>query len=160
MRRAIVAAPLVALLAGCQVGTTDPVDAGPPARGLPAATGLVYLVRDGVVTPVSRPGAVEPMAALALLEQGPWPEEGDILTSALPPGIRFTALRSPPAGEPLWTVEVADGAGGLSELALTQVACTVLAYVRGPDLPPGQVSVADAGVHRPPVGCRAAGVPS
>ncbi|MEU4834201.1 hypothetical protein [Streptosporangium sp. NPDC023615] len=132
--RLALAAGLVSLAAatGCGVRPSDVVDAGePPSGGVaPATTITLYLVRNGRLDAVTRPGpGGRPLFkadTLALLAAGPSARErAHGLTSDVPPEAGPFSVTVRPAGHLVVTLSVA--AGDLSALAVEQIVCTAAA---------------------------------
>lgn len=94
-RPAVVVAPLLLLLAACDIPGTGVVEAGGPASGVPGATPL-YWVESGRLVPVHRPTDLpgDAVEAVRLLLGGPAPDETRAhLTTEVPavPGAHPTA---------------------------------------------------------------------
>ncbi|WP_243794363.1 hypothetical protein [Saccharopolyspora gloriosae] len=135
--RVLSAAVALVLLAGCGVRSSGVIVGSSPPSGLaaPDEATTLYLLSEGRLVPVPRPGAPLSRAeALALLAQGPTSEErARGLTTEVPPEAapfsvtleaaeRVRVLPSPHSGE-------------LSATALDQITCTAAdgGQVRFPD---------------------------
>ncbi|HEX4816902.1 MAG TPA: GerMN domain-containing protein [Nonomuraea sp.] len=152
-RRAL-AAGLASLVAvtGCGVRPSDAISAGDPPSGMVAPTlpRTLYLVRNGRLTAVTRPGrGLFPRDTLALLADGPTAkEQARGLTTDLPPEARPVSVAV--EGPDHLVVTLSTPAGELSTLAVKQVVCTVAAAV--PERPI-QVTVGGAGQSVGPRRC-------
>lgn len=160
---------LVALSAGCGVGSTGPVPAGAPASGL-QATGSVprsarlYFVGPYGLQAVTREvhASATPQQALDLLLKGPdTAEQARGLTTEVPPirrQGRLAARAADSAVDVYLPVPVANMTGG--SLGLSQIICTTA----NADVPGGKQSPdVEVRVHEPGysttwnVRCNAAG---
>ncbi|GIH96357.1 hypothetical protein ACFFMN_38965 [Planobispora siamensis] len=153
-RRAL-AAGLVSLIAmtGCGVQPSDVILAGEPPSGAaaPATAITVYLVKNGRLHPVTRPGGrlLFPAHSLALLAAGPTArEQSHGFTSDVPPEAGPFSVTIEPAGRLVVTPSAA--AGELSALAVGQIVCTAVATV---PRSPARVTVAGAGQEVDPRDC-------
>ncbi|MGP4098984.1 hypothetical protein [Nonomuraea sp. KM90] len=144
--RRVLAAGLVSLaaVAGCGVRPSDVIEAGDPPSGgvVPVTTITLYLVKNGRLSPVARPGlGGRPLFradTLALLADGPTArEQAKGFTTDVPPQAAPFLVTAKPAGHVLVTPSAA--AGDLSALAVQQIVCTAAAAT--PDSP-AQVTVA------------------
>lgn len=126
------AALVVALSAGCGVGSTGPAPAGGPATGLRAGPGadyarLYFTGRYGIQAVTREVGApVTPQQALDLLLKGPdTAERARGLGTDVPPGEgRPTAQAADGAVDLRLPVSVADTSGG--GLGVSQIVCTAV----------------------------------
>ncbi|RKT55244.1 hypothetical protein [Saccharothrix australiensis] len=133
--RTVLAAAVALLLAGCGVQPSAPIP------GSLATGALLYLVRDGAVLPVLRPTRHQtpPAEALALLVAGPsGVEQVQGFTSEVPPSAAPITLDGS-------TVTLAVDVTALSDLAVTQVACTAAT--------PDPVTLVGGDRRRGPVTC-------
>jgi len=125
--RFVLGALIAGLLAGCGIQPTGVVDAGQPAGGV-LVGGSVYLVGTaGQVEAVPRTGlgGGDVQAAVESLLAGPDDvERAAGFRTALPAGITLLSLRRTDTAAAL-TLSVDPI--GFSELALTQLSCTVAA---------------------------------
>ncbi len=126
--RFVLGALIAGLLAGCGIQSTGVVDAGEPAEGV-AVGGNVYLVgtADQVeAVPRTGLGGGDVEAAVVSLLAGPEDvERAAGFRSALPDGVTLLSLRRTDNGAALTlSVDPAE----FSELALTQLSCTVTAF--------------------------------
>ncbi|KRV50634.1 hypothetical protein AQ490_16405 [Wenjunlia vitaminophila] len=127
-RAGVLASGLALLLCSCRIPATGVIEAGEPASGVkPRAR--VYFVRDGALAPAFRSagliGPFEPELALAVLLKGPVPaERAEGLDTALP--LLPTLPELDRDDGTMW-IEMPPGSPVLSELAVAQVGCTVLA---------------------------------
>ncbi|MEU4668067.1 hypothetical protein AB0F91_08870 [Amycolatopsis sp. NPDC023774] len=141
IRRAAAALVLVALAAtACGVQPSGAISggeapSGPPST-MPGTPGVssIYLVADGTVVQVQRPGLVQTGAALIdALVQGPTSAEKasglttEVPQSALPAAVAVSASEI--------TVRLATDVQALSALAVSQIVCTL--HLR--DAPDGSV---------------------
>ncbi|MET8161960.1 hypothetical protein ABZT47_36855 [Sphaerisporangium sp. NPDC005289] len=146
--RRVLAAGLVSLVAvaGCGVQPSDVIPAGDPPSGAvePIAAVTLYLVSNGRVSAVTRPGGRLSQAdTLALLAAGPTArEQAHGLTSDVPPQAGPFSVTAEPAGR--LVVTLSTPAGELSRLAVEQIVCTAAATV-----PQGPVEVTVAGRKEP-----------
>ena len=130
--RAALAAGLLSLVAvaGCGVRPSGVITGDPPPSGavVRTTTITVYLVRDGRLRPVTRPGGppLSPADTLALLAAGPTAEEqAQGLTTDVPAGTGPFSVTAEPEGH--LVVTSSTPVGGLSALAIDQLACTAAA---------------------------------
>jgi hypothetical protein len=138
-RGALLAAVL--LVAGCGVRPGGVVLGGPASTVASAA--WLYLVSDGEVVPVLRPGRAY-TDALTLLAAGPTAAERDRgLTTEVPAGIVFDG-RADADGTPVVTASV--DVTTLSPNAFAQIVCTA-----SPDAEP--VTIVGGGQSRGPQTC-------
>jgi len=172
-RRVLAAGALVAavlVVAGCGVRPSGVITGGPgpsgrvvpegsdtPALVTPAVAATVYLVQDGRLVAVPRPGErLSPGEALRLLAAGPTPQErARGLTTDVPPGAApFTVIAGPDGRLAVTGAGPVGRAGGLSPLAVGQIACTAAAATS-----PGRdrlaVTVVGAGAEVDPRDCPA-----
>ncbi|MCA2226084.1 hypothetical protein [Nonomuraea aurantiaca] len=147
LARRMLAAGLVSLIAvaGCGVQPSDAIPAGdPPSGPVRLATITIYLVKNGRLGMVTRPGPPLPPAdALALLADGPTAsEQAHGFTTDVPREAGPFAV-TPPRGRRSGhlAVTLSTPARELSTLAVEQIACTVIATA--PESPT-QVTVAGA----------------
>ncbi|MEW9528219.1 GerMN domain-containing protein [Microbispora sp. NPDC049125] len=155
LARRMLAAGLVSIVAvaGCGVRPSDVIPAGDPPSGrvAPATTIILYLVKNGRLSAVTRP-AGRPLfqaGTLALLADGPTAEEhARGFTTDVPAGAGPFSVTVKPAGHLVVTLSIA--AGDLSELAVEQIVCTVAATA---PQSPVQVTVAGAGQSVGPRSC-------
>jgi hypothetical protein len=160
------AACLVSLvaLAGCGVrpsgvitggappsGAVAPSVSPPPGPGEPTTTITLYLVRNGRLSAVTRPGGPLSQAdTLAVLAAGPTArEQAQGLTTDVPPEAGPFSVTAEPAGH--LVVTPSTPAGELSTLAIEQIVCTAAAAA--PESPT-QVTVVGAGQGVDPRNCR------
>ncbi|MEV4020412.1 hypothetical protein AB0J35_59035 [Nonomuraea angiospora] len=130
------AAGLITLLAaaGCGVRPTDVVPAGDPPSGRvePTTTITLYLIKNGRLSAVTRPGG-PPLSItdkLALLATGPTPrEKARGLTTDVPPGADPFSVTAEPADH--LVVNQSTPASELSTLAIKQIVCTAAATAPG-----------------------------
>ncbi|MER6582981.1 hypothetical protein [Nonomuraea sp. NPDC001023] len=152
-RRAL-AACLVALVAGCGVRPSDAISAGEPPRGSVALTTTIvlYLVKDGRLSAVTRPSA-RPLfrtERLALLAAGPTAEERAFgLSTEVPPEAEPFVVTVKARGRMVLTPSAPGG--DLSSLAVQQIVCTAAAL---PDSP-ARIAVAGARTGVDPRDCPA-----
>ncbi|WP_084965340.1 GerMN domain-containing protein [Thermoactinospora rubra] len=161
LARRVLAAGLVSLVAvaGCGVRPSDAIGAGaPPSGGVaPLAPTTLYLVKNGRLSAVTRPGGrlspgrpMFPADTLALLAAGPTAEErARGLTTDVPPDAGPFSVTANPPGHVV--VTLSTPAGELSTLAVEQIVCTAAALApQGP----AQVTVVGAGQSVGPRTCR------
>lgn len=156
--RRVLAAGLVSLVAtaGCGVQPSDAIRAGdPPSGGVaptiaPAMTITLYMVKNGRLSPVTRPGnRLSPADTLALLAAGPTAtEQADGLTTDVPPEVGLSSVIVKPAGRLVVTLSIP--AGELSALAVAQIVCTAAATA---PRTPAQITVVGAGQSVDPRTC-------
>ncbi|WP_436761440.1 hypothetical protein [Streptosporangium sp. V21-05] len=153
--RRVLAAGLVSLVAaaGCGVQPSDVIPAGAPPSGrvAPATTVTLYLVKNGRVGAVTRPGGrpMLPADTLALLADGPTAgERADGFTTDVPPEAGPFSVTAKSAGH--LVVTLSTPAGELSTPAVEQIVCTAAASVPGG---PAQVTVVGAGRSVGPRNC-------
>ena len=133
-RRAL-AAGLVSLVAvaGCGVRPSDVIRAGDPPSGAvaPTTTITLYLVKNGRLSTVTRPGGGRPLFradTLALLAAGPTAkEQAHGYTTDVPPEAGPFSVTVKPVGH--LVVTLSTPAGELSALAVQQIVCTATATV-------------------------------
>ncbi|MEV0198489.1 hypothetical protein [Nonomuraea sp. NPDC050691] len=154
--RRVLAAGLVSLVAvaGCGVRPSDAIPAGAPPSGAvaPPTTITLYLVKNGRLSAVTRPGRRLSQAdTLALLAAGPTArEQAHGFTTDVPPEAGPFAVTAEPVGH--WVVTLSTPTGELSALAVEQIVCTAAAMApRGP----AQVTVIGAGQSVGPRSCPA-----
>ncbi|MEU6789244.1 GerMN domain-containing protein [Nonomuraea angiospora] len=147
--RRILAAGLLTLatMTGCGVQPSDAIPAGPPPSGpiAPPLKVTLYLVKNGRLSMVARPGyRLSPADTLALLAAGPTPrEKARGLTTDVPPqAVPFSMTPS--------QVTLSTPAGDLSALAIDQIVCTAAALA--PETPV-QITVVGAGQDLGPRSC-------
>ncbi|MDA0633347.1 GerMN domain-containing protein [Nonomuraea sp. MCN248] len=132
--RRVLAAGLVSLVAvtGCGVRPSDVILAGDPPSGPVATTTAItlFLVRDGRLGAVTRPGRRLPLAeTLTLLAAGPTAgEQARGFTTDIPREAGPFSVSAEPAGHVVVTLSAP--AGDLSTLAVEQIVCTVSATAR------------------------------
>lgn len=155
LARRVLAAGLVSLVAvaGCGVRPSDVILAGPPPSGrvAPATTTTLYLVRNGRLSAVTRPGAppLLPADTLALLAAGPTAaERARGFTTDVPSGAGPFSVTAEQAGH--LVVTLSTPVGELSTLAVGQIVCTAATTAPGG---PTQVTVAGAGQSVGPRKC-------
>ncbi|TMR96276.1 hypothetical protein [Nonomuraea basaltis] len=155
--RRVLAAGLVSLVAvaACGVQPSDVIPAGDPPSGAvaPTTTITLYLVKNGRLNAVTRPGpGGRPLFnadTLALLAAGPTArEQARGLTTDVPPEAGPFSVTVNPAGHLL--VTLSTPAGKLSTLAVEQIVCTAAATV--PEST-AQVTVIGAGQSVGPRSC-------
>ncbi|GAA3446910.1 hypothetical protein [Planomonospora venezuelensis] len=152
-RRAL-AAGLASLVAvsGCGVRPSDAISAGDPPSGAvaPPLKITLYLVKDGRLSAVTRPGRrLSAADTLALLAAGPTAgERARGLTTGVPPEAGPFSVTAEPAGH--LVVTASAPAGGLPALAVEQIVCTAAATA--PESPV-QVTVVGAGQSVGPRNC-------
>ncbi|MFI7422991.1 hypothetical protein [Nonomuraea sp. NPDC049684] len=135
-RRAL-AAGLAALVTvtGCGVRPSDVIAVGPPPVGSVALTTTIvlYLVKDGRLSAVTRPSA-RPLfrtERLALLAAGPTPEERALgLGTEVPPEADPFLVTDKARGR--MTLTPSTPGGDLSPLAVQQIVCTAAALPGSP----------------------------
>ncbi|MFE5853009.1 hypothetical protein ACFQ61_07275 [Streptomyces sp. NPDC056500] len=149
LRIGVAALLLTALLTGCGISATDPVEAGDPAAievspGQPGRMFLFFRSPVGALVPVpvigdtwgeQTPRYMASSKFLAMLFAGPQPEERaaglrDGLPD-LPPGGRIVVV---PAEDGGTTVHLPIPLADLDDTAVRQVVCTT-AYLVAPDSP-------------------------
>jgi hypothetical protein len=115
---------------------------GPPGVPGLASTITLYLVSNGRLSPVRRPGGpLSPADTLALLAASPTDEErAHGLTTAVPPEVAPFSVAAEPSGRIVVTLSTV--AGELSTVAMAQIVCT--AAVAAPAVPT-QVTIMGAG---------------
>ncbi|MEV0349937.1 hypothetical protein AB0H88_29530 [Nonomuraea sp. NPDC050680] len=151
----VLAAGLVSLVAvaGCGVRPSDAISVGAPPSGRVERTPTItlYLVKNGRLSAVTRPGGRLLITdRLALLADGPTArEQADGFTTDVPFEAGPFSVTAEP-GRPL-VVTLSTPIGELSTLAVAQIVCTA-ATVTGPESP-GQVTVAGAGQGVGPRSC-------
>ncbi|MEU5865541.1 hypothetical protein ABZ815_30530 [Nonomuraea sp. NPDC047529] len=152
--RRMLAAGLVTLaaVAGCGVRPSDVISAGEPPKGTvaPTTTIVLYLVKDGRLSAVTRPSArpVFRTERLALLAAGPTPEERTLgLTTEVPPEAGPFSVTVRAGGRMVLTASVPGGA--LSTLAVRQVVCTAAALPESP----ARIALAGARASADPRDC-------
>ncbi|GAA0991259.1 hypothetical protein GCM10009555_078270 [Acrocarpospora macrocephala] len=157
LARHVLAAGLVSLVAvaGCGVRPSGVIIGGdPPSGGVaPTTTITLYLVKNGRLSAVTRPGpGGRPLFnadTLALLAAGPTAtEQADGLTTDVPPEAGPFSVTAEPAGH--LVVTLSTPAGELSALAVEQIVCTAAATT--PESP-AQVTVVGAGQSVGPRNC-------
>jgi hypothetical protein len=152
LARRVLAAGLVSLVAvaGCGVRPSGVITGGDPPSGAVVPITL-YLVTDGQLTAVPRPGGPLSQAdTLALLAAGPTPrEQAQGLTTDVPPEAGPFSVTANPAGH--LVVTLSTPASELSTLAVEQIVCTAAATA--PESP-AQVTVVGAGQGVGPRNCR------
>ncbi|MFD9718814.1 hypothetical protein [Streptomyces sp. NPDC059076] len=149
LRTGVTTLLLTALLTGCGISATDPVEAGDPASievspGQPERMFLFFRSPAGALVPVplvvagwgeQTPRYVASSKFLAMLFAGPQPEERAAgLTDGLPdlpPGSRIVVV---PAEEGGNTVHLPIPLADLDDTAVRQLVCTT-AYLVAPDSP-------------------------
>ncbi|MFC4061564.1 hypothetical protein ACFOWE_24965 [Planomonospora corallina] len=152
--RRLLAAGLVSLVTatGCGVRPSDAIPAGDPPSGpvAPAATVTLYLVEDGRLDAVTRPGGPLSRAdTLTLLAAGPTArEQAHGLTTEVPPEAGPFSVTAGPAGH--LVVTLSTPVGELSALAVEQIVCTAAATA--PENP-ARVTVVGAGRSVGPRDC-------
>ncbi|MEV4109963.1 hypothetical protein [Nonomuraea sp. NPDC049695] len=155
LARRMLAAALVSLVAaaGCGVQPSDAIRAGEPPSGpvAPTMTVTLYLVKNGRLSAVTRPGG-RPMFltdTLALLAAEPTArEQAHGLTTDVPPEAAPFSVTVRPPGHVV--VNLSTPADELSTLAVKQIVCTAAAMV--PESP-AQVTVVGAGQTVAPRDC-------
>jgi hypothetical protein len=154
LTRRVLAAGLASLVAvaGCGVRPSDVIPAGDPPSGAvaPTMTITLYLVRNGRLSPVTRPGRrLSHADTLALLAAGPTArEQARGLTTDVPPEAGPFGVTAKPAGH--LVVTLSTPAGELSALAVEQIVCTAAATA--PESP-AQVTVVGAEQDVDPRNC-------
>ncbi|MFB9252954.1 hypothetical protein ACFFWE_32370 [Sphaerisporangium melleum] len=142
----------IAALTGCGVQPSDAISVGDPPRGRVAPTMkmTLYLVKNGRVSAVTRPGhRASPADLLALLAAGPsTAERAAGLSSDVPAEAAPFSVAAEPAGR--FVVTLSTPAGELSTLAVAQIVCTAAAMV--PESP-ARITVVGAGQSVGPHGC-------
>ncbi|MFC4120669.1 hypothetical protein [Nonomuraea zeae] len=155
--RRMLAAGLVSLVAvaGCGVRPSDAISAGdPPSGGVaPTMTIILYLVKNGRVSAVTRPPGGRPIFRadmLALLAAEPTArEQANGFTTDVPSEAAPFSVTAEPAGH--LVVTLSTPAGELSALAVEQIVCTAAATAQES---PVQVTVVGAGQSVGPRNCR------
>ncbi|MGP3960914.1 hypothetical protein ACTWPT_33400 [Nonomuraea sp. 3N208] len=159
LARRMLAAGLVSLVAvaGCGVRPSDVIEAGDPPSGrvAPTTTIILYLVKNGRLSAVTRPGpGGRPLFkadTLALLAAGPTAEEqAHGFTTDVPPEAGPFSVTAKAAGH--LVVTLSTPADELSTLAVEQIVCTAAAT--SPESP-AQVTVTGAGQTVGPRNCPA-----
>jgi hypothetical protein len=156
LARRMLAAGLVSLvaLAGCGVQPSGVITGAAPPSGPaePATTITLYLVSNGRLSAVTRPGGPLSQAdTLALLATGPTArEQTHGLTTDVPPDAGPFSVTAKPAGH--LVVTLSTPAGELSTLAVEQIVCTAAAT---PPESTAQVTVVGAGQGVGPRSCPA-----
>jgi hypothetical protein len=156
LARRVLAAGLVSLvaLAGCGVQPSGVITGAAPPSGPaePATTITLYLVSNGRLSAVTRPGGPLSQAdTLALLATGPTArEQTHGLTTDVPPDAGPFSVTAKPAGH--LVVTLSTPAGELSTLAVEQIVCTAAAT---PPESTAQVTVVGAGQGVGPRSCPA-----
>ncbi|MEW9555827.1 hypothetical protein [Nonomuraea sp. NPDC050783] len=151
VRARLLAAVLASLLAvaGCGVRPSDVIAAGDPPSGplFSPATVTLYLVKDGRLSRVTRPGGPLVLVdTLALLASGPTTQEqARGLSTDVPPEAGPFSLTMDAAGH--LVVTPSPTAGELPPPAVEQIVCTAAAATSQED--PTRITVAGAGVRRP-----------
>ncbi|GGL49100.1 hypothetical protein [Planomonospora parontospora] len=150
--RRVLAAGLVALaVAGCGVRPSDVIPAGdPPSGPVAPATITLYLVRNGRLDAVTRPGGPLSRAdTLALLAAGPAAgERARGLTTDVPPEAGPFSVTVERPGHVVVTPSAP--AGELSALAVGQIVCTAAATA--PE-GPARITVVGTGRRADPRDC-------
>ncbi|SPL88080.1 putative lipoprotein [[Actinomadura] parvosata subsp. kistnae] len=135
---------------------SDPISVGvPPSGGVARRTSIaLYLVRDGRLSTVKRPGfRLSQADALVLLAVGPTESErARGFTTAIPPEAAPFSVSTKAAGGLM--VNVSVPAGDLPVLAVGQIVCTVAAMA---EESPARVTVVGAGQNVSPPDCASAG---
>ncbi|HUR08118.1 MAG TPA: hypothetical protein VM347_36635 [Nonomuraea sp.] len=155
LARRVLAAGLVSLVAvaGCGVRPSDVIPAGDPPSGRVETTPTItlYLVKNGRLSAVTRPGGRLLLTdRLALLADGPTAREtADGFTTDVPFGVGPFSVTAEP-DRPL-VVTLSTPVGELSTLAVEQIVCTA-ATATGPESP-AQVTVVGAGQRVGPRDC-------
>jgi hypothetical protein len=169
LARRVLAAGLVSVVAvtgcgvaGCGVRPSGVITGGDPPRGAvepapdrsipppPLATITLYLVKDGRLSAVTRPGGPLSQAeTLALLAAGPIArEQAQGLTTEVPPDAGPFSVTARPADH--LVVTLSTPASELSTLAVEQIVCTAAATT---PQSPAQVTVVGAGQGVGPRSC-------
>jgi len=153
-RLLLAALVLLLAVAGCGVRPSGVITGGDPPHGAvqPSATITLYLVKDGQLAAVTRPGGppLSQADTLALLAAGPNArEQAQGLTSEVPPGAGPFSVSADSAGH--FVVTVSTPAGQLSTMAVEQIVCTAVATAPGGLV---QVTVVGAGQSVGPRNCR------
>jgi hypothetical protein len=150
----VLAAGLLSLVAvaGCGVRPSGVITGGDPPSGrvVPTTTITLYLVTNGRLRAVTRPGGPLSQAdTLALLAAGPTAEEhAHGLTTDVPPEAVPFSVTAKPAGRVV--VTLSTPASELSTLAVEQIVCTAAATAPGS---PARVTVVVAGQGVGPRNC-------
>ncbi|MBF8192296.1 hypothetical protein ITP53_42765 [Nonomuraea sp. K274] len=149
----MLAAGLVSLVAvaGCGVRPSDVIPAGDPPSGAVAPTTILYLVKNGRLSAVTRPSGRPLFKAdtLALLAAGPTAREQALgFTTDVPPEAGPFSVTAKPGH---LVVILSTPAGELSTLAVEQIVCTAAATA--PESP-AQVTVVGAGQDVGPRTCQ------
>ncbi|MFD4863399.1 hypothetical protein [Streptomyces atratus] len=139
---------LIATAAGCAIGPTNPVHAGPPASGIQqpgteARFVRLYFAGPTGIRAVSRPTdrPLSPQQALDLLLEGPTPAERQrgLISQVTPMASQLTATTADGAVDVLVPQKVSTG--DLDVTAVSQIACTAAhANVPG-NKPPTQIDI-------------------
>jgi hypothetical protein len=154
LARPVLAAGLVSLIAvaGCGVQPSGVITGAAPPSGRvePTTTITLYLVTNGRLSAVTRPGGPLSQAdTLALLAAGPTArEQAHGLTTDVPPEAGPFSVTAKPAGR--LVVTLSTPASELSTLAVEQIVCTAAATA--PESP-AQVTVVGAGRGVGPRNC-------
>jgi hypothetical protein len=151
----LLAAGLLSLVAvaGCGVQPSDVIPAGAPPSGrlAPTTAITIYLVKNGRLGVVTRPGdpPLSPADTLTLLTDGPTAgERARGFTTDVPREAAPFSVTAEQAGQ--LAVTLSGPAGDLSALAVEQIVCTAAATAPGG---PAQVTVAGAGQSVGPRTC-------
>ncbi|TDD19372.1 GerMN domain-containing protein [Nonomuraea diastatica] len=155
-RRALAAGLVsVVAVAGCGVRPSDVIPVGPPPSGAvaPTTTVTLYLVKNGRLNAVTRPGhdrrPLFKADTIALLAAGPTAREQTRgYTTDVPPEAGPFSVTVKPGGH--LVVTLSTPAGELSTLAIEQIVCTAAATT--PENP-AQVTVLGAGQSVGPRKC-------
>lgn len=143
---------LVAATAGCGVRPSGVITGIDPPSGAvePAATITLYLVTNGQLGAVQRPGGpLSQVDTLALLAADPTDEErARGLTTDVPPDAAPFSVTAKTPGR--LVVTLSTEADELSTMAIAQIVCTAAATAPGS---PAQVTVVGAGQGRGPESC-------
>ncbi|WP_431914709.1 hypothetical protein [Nonomuraea jabiensis] len=154
LARRVLAAGLVSLVAvgGCGVQPSDAIPVGdPPSGGVaPPLKVTLYLVKNGRLSVVTRPGfRLSQATTLALLAAGPTTRERSHgFTTDVPPEAGPFSVTAGPAGRLVVTLSTPPAE--LSTLAVDQIVCTAAAWVPGS---PAQVTLVGAGQGLDPRSC-------
>ncbi|GAA3097648.1 GerMN domain-containing protein [Streptosporangium carneum] len=155
LARRVLAAGLVSLVAvtGCGVQPSDTISSGEPPSGAVAPTTAItlYLVKNGRLSAVTRPGGPPLFITdtLALLAAGPTPrEQARGFTTDVPPDAGPFSVTAKSADR--LVVTLSTPADELSTRAVAQIVCTAAATV--PESP-ARVTVAGAGQSVGPRSC-------
>jgi len=169
----LLVAPLVlalGLLAGCGIPPTEPISFGEPPKAAPTGDQLYFLFHDKLYPtlrsddPSPDPGAPAPVRrvtddpaanAVNLLAAGPLPADREAgLTSQVPADvIAFTSTRHDGDDRHI-DLYLRGDPSGLSDVAVTQIACTAITAATSRSAPVERVTLTTKrGTDRGPLTC-------